>query len=128
MRFICLKYLEKSKWQRSSEEEKRVFLEEGLVFDNKLQESGHFFSNQALEIVGGSAALRYRNGQIDVSSGHSGDEFLGGFLFLEARDLNHAILLVANHPVVRIGAFEIHPVEIEERIKDRFEEWTHHEA
>jgi hypothetical protein len=38
-------------------------------------------------------------------------EQLGGILVLEARDLNHAIQLISQHPAVRYGTpFEIRPV------------------
>lgn len=110
MKFICLKYLDKVKWTQSSAEEKRAFLEDCLAYDSKLREAGHFFNEQTLDTVGGSVALRYRNGQIDASGARPGEEILGGLLFLEARDLNHAIVLVSQHPVVRSGAFEIHPI------------------
>jgi hypothetical protein len=36
---------------------------------------------------------------------------LGGILVLEARDLNHAIQLISNHPGLKGGPFEIRPVE-----------------
>ena len=48
-------------------------------------------------------------------------EQIGGLLFLEARDLNHAIALISKHPGVGMGPFEIRPVneEISALIKDR---------
>lgn len=36
-------------------------------------------------------------------------EQIGGILILEARDLNHAIQLMSNHPGVKAGPFEIRP-------------------
>jgi hypothetical protein len=36
---------------------------------------------------------------------------LGGILFLEARDLNHAITLMSRHSRIRAGAFEICPAD-----------------
>jgi hypothetical protein len=36
-------------------------------------------------------------------------EQIGGILFLEARDLNHAIELMSKHPGVNAGPFEIRP-------------------
>ena len=36
-------------------------------------------------------------------------EQLGGILILEARDLNHAIQLMSDHPGVKAGPFEIRP-------------------
>jgi len=38
-------------------------------------------------------------------------EQLGGLLVLEARDFNHAIELMSKHPRVKVGPFEIRPVE-----------------
>lgn len=38
-------------------------------------------------------------------------EQLGGILFLEARDLNHAIALMSKHPGVQFGPFEIRPAD-----------------
>ena len=36
-------------------------------------------------------------------------EQIGGILILEARDLNHAIQLMSQHPGVKAGPFEIRP-------------------
>jgi hypothetical protein len=38
-------------------------------------------------------------------------EQLGGFFILEARDMNHAISLVSEHPGLQVGPFEICPVD-----------------
>jgi hypothetical protein len=36
---------------------------------------------------------------------------VGGILMLEARDLNHAIQLLSEHPGVKAGPFEIQPTD-----------------
>ena len=36
-------------------------------------------------------------------------EQLGGILMLEARDINHAIQLMSQHPGLKIGSWEIRP-------------------
>ena len=49
-------------------------------------------------------------------------EQIGGILFLDAKDLNHAISLMSKHPGVRLGGpFEIRPAaaEINESIAER---------
>ena len=38
-------------------------------------------------------------------------EMLGGILFLEAEDLDHAVRIMSKHPGVRVGPFEIRPAE-----------------
>jgi hypothetical protein len=54
-----------------------------------------------------------KNGKVAVTDGPYVEtkEQLGGILVLEARDLNHAIQLISQHPAVRYGTpFEIRPV------------------
>jgi hypothetical protein len=36
---------------------------------------------------------------------------LGGLLILEAKDLNHAIQLISNHPGIKMGRWEIRPAQ-----------------
>jgi hypothetical protein len=38
-------------------------------------------------------------------------EAIGGILFLEARDMDHAVELMSKHPGVKIGPFEIRPAD-----------------
>jgi hypothetical protein len=55
--------------------------------------------------------LYWKNGKVAVTDGPYAEtkEQLGGILVLEARDLNHAIQLISQHPGVKIGPFEIRP-------------------
>jgi hypothetical protein len=57
--------------------------------------------------------LRWRNNKVVVTDGPYAEtkEQLGGWLVLEARDLNHAIQLMSKHPGVKAGPFEIRPIE-----------------
>jgi hypothetical protein len=57
--------------------------------------------------------LRYRNGKVSITDGPYAEtkEQLGGILILEATDLNQAVQLMSKHPGVRVGPFEIRPVE-----------------
>jgi hypothetical protein len=109
MRFVCLGYREESKWDAMSEEGRAAFLEECFAYDDELRRGGHFVAGAAFPDARNAATLRLRDGQAAVTDGpHARTrEPLGQVLFLEARDLNHAIQLVAKHPGVRVGAFEI---------------------
>ena len=54
----------------------------------------------------------WKNGKVAVTDGPYAEtkEQLGGILVLEARDLNHAIQLMSQHPGVKYGSlFEIRP-------------------
>ncbi len=115
MKFVCLGYIDETKWDEIPEVEQTVLMEECFSYDDELRRSGHFIGGEALQSFRSSATLRYQNGKVMVTDGPFAEtkEQLGGILFLEARDLNHAIQLISKHPGVRFGPFEIRPADVE---------------
>jgi hypothetical protein len=115
MKFICLGYMEESKWDEMSERSRTALMEACFAYDDELRRGGHFVGGEALQSTRNAATLRYRNGSVAVTDGPYAEtkEHLGGFLMLEARDLNHAIQLMSKHPGVRTGAFELRPIDEE---------------
>lgn len=115
MKFICLGYLEERQWDEMADTEQSAVMAECFAYDDELQRGGHFIGGEALQSVRNAATLRYRQGNVAVTDGPYAEtkEQLGGFLMLEARDLNHAIQLMSKHPGVRFGPFEIRPVDEE---------------
>jgi hypothetical protein len=115
MKFICLGYMEESKWDEMPERDRTALMDECFAYDDDLRRGGHFLGGEALQSVRNAATLRYRHGKVAVTDGPYAEtkEQLGGFLVLEARDLNHAIQLMSKHPGVRFGPFEIRPVDEE---------------
>ena len=59
--------------------------------------------------AGDASVLERRAGELIVSTARPEDRF--GFLFLEARDLNEAVRLLAGHPGLWWGRFEIRPLD-----------------
>jgi hypothetical protein len=115
MKFICLGYMDETKWDEMPKVEQTALMEECFAFDDELRRSGHFIGGEALQSIKNTTTLRYRNGAVAVTDGPFAEtkEQLGGILFLEARDLNHAIQIMSQHPGVRCGPFEIRPVDEE---------------
>ncbi|SIN83039.1 Uncharacterized conserved protein [Singulisphaera sp. GP187] len=115
MRFVCLGYLDEAKWGERSEAEQAAMIEDCFAYDDELRRGGHFLGGEALQSHRNGATLRSRDGDVVVTDGPFAEtkEQLGGILFLEARDLNHAILLMSKHPGIRHGAFEIRPADEE---------------
>jgi hypothetical protein len=123
VKFICLGYLDETQWNGLSKTEQTALMEDCFAYDDELRRGGHFIGGEALQSVQNAATLRYQNGQVIVTDGPYAEtkEHLGGILILEARDLNHAIQLMSQHPGVRSGPFEIRPVdeEINALVADR---------
>lgn len=111
MKFVCLGYIEESVWDNLPEDERQPLMEACFDYDDELRRGGHFLGGEALDTARHAVTLRPKNGTVDVSDGPYAEtkEMLGGILLLEARDMNHAIALMSQHPGVKSGPFEIRP-------------------
>ena len=111
MKYVCLGYIEPNKFESMSETDRNAMLDECFTYDDVLRKNGHFAGGEALQPANTAATLRWKNGKVTVTDGPYAEtkEFLGGILVLEARDLNHAIQLMSQHPGVKAGPFEIRP-------------------
>jgi hypothetical protein len=112
MKFVCFGYYDESKWEGLSEREQNTMMDECLAYDDVLRRDGHFVGGEGLDVARNAATLRWQNGKVVVTDGPYAEtkEVVGGILVLEARDLTHAVELMAKHPGVKTGPFEIRPV------------------
>jgi hypothetical protein len=115
MKFLCFGFHDETCWANMAEGDRKSFMESCFAYDDELRKGGHFLGGEALQPALDAATVRYRSGQIVVTDGPYTEtkEQIGGILFLEARDLNHAIQLMSRHPGVRAGGFEIRPANEE---------------
>lgn len=112
MKYICLGYLEEKFWDNMSGEEQKRFFDECLAYDDQLRKNRHFVSGEALQGIRTATTIRRKSGKVSITDGPFAEtkEQLGGIMVLEARDLNHAIQLMSQHPSVRMGGtWEIRP-------------------
>jgi hypothetical protein len=116
VRFICLGYLDESKWDALPEAEQNAMMQEFFNYDDVLRESGRFVGGESLQSALSAVTLRYRSGKVIVTDGPFAEtkEQLGGIFVLETRDRNEAIELMSQHPGLRLGGpFEIRPANEE---------------
>jgi hypothetical protein len=113
MKYVCLGYFEEKKWEALSESEQNALMDECFAYDDVLRKNGNFAGGEALQSPRNASTVRWKNGKATVTDGPYAEtkEQLGGILVLEARDLNHAIQLISKHPGVKVGPFEIRPVD-----------------
>jgi len=113
MKFICLGYIEEGKWDSLSAAEAGRMMEECFQYDDELRKGGHFLGGEALDSTQNAVTLRMKNGQAEVTDGPYAEtkEVLGGILLLEAENLEQAVALMAKHPGVKVGPFEIRPAD-----------------
>jgi hypothetical protein len=121
MKYICLGYIQPGKFENLTESERHAMLDECFGYDDNLRTNGHFAAGEALQPPGTAMTLYWKNGKVAVTDGPYAEtkEQLGGILVLEARDLNHAIQLISQHPGVKYGPWEIRPTaDLNEMIRE----------
>ena len=112
MKYICLGYYDKSKHDAMTEDERNAMLDECFEYDDYLRANGHAHLGEALQPAETALTVSWKNGKVATTDGPYAEtkEQLGGFGVLEARDMNHAVQLMAQHPVLKYGCiWEIRP-------------------
>lgn len=113
MKYLCMVFLDEKKLRAMSPAESQRLDDESLSYDETLRKSGHFVAAQALESVQDAKTLRLRNDKLSVTDGPFAEtnEQIGGFILIEARDLNEAMQLASKIPVIRLGGVEVRPIK-----------------
>jgi len=121
MKYVCLGYYDKGKHESMTEGEQHAMFDTCFEYDDHLRANGHWAGGEALQPPEGALTLHWTNGKVATTDGPYAEtkEVLGGILVLEARDMNHAVQLMAQHPALKYGSiFEIRPAaDLNELIK-----------
>jgi hypothetical protein len=112
MQYLCLVYAEEARLAAMPQREVDALIDETSANNQELRASGHLLLAQALEQVDGAVTVRVRDGRLSATDGPFAEttEQLGGFLLIEARDLNEAISIAGRIPSARLGSVEVRPV------------------
>jgi hypothetical protein len=112
MKYICFGYYDKDKFDGMSEDERNAMFDTCFEYDDYLRANGHWAGGEALQPAETALTLSRKNGKVVTTDGPYAEtkEQLGGLLVLEARDMNHAVQLISQHPALTYGnTFEIRP-------------------
>ena len=113
MKYLCLVYYDEARLDALSQSEHDALVSEALAYDEELRTSGHYIVSDALQSVQTATTLRVRNGKVATIDGPFAEtkEQLGGFILIDARDLNEAIRVASKIPPARLGCVEVRPVQ-----------------
>ena len=113
MKYLCMVFIEESKLEALSNVESQALTDRSLAYDDELRKSGHFLVAQALQSVRAAATVKVQNGKTLVTDGPFAEtkEQVGGFILIEAKDLQEAIQIAAKIPGVSLGGIEIRPIK-----------------
>src|ERR1700758_5502042 len=105
MKYLCMAIVDEKKLAAMPEAASQALTDESLAYDQTLKDRGHFIAAQALQPVSAATTVRLRNGKVSITDGPFAEtnEQIGGFILIEAHDLNEAIQIGSQIPVFRLG-------------------------
>ena len=113
MKYICLGYYDKGKFDGMTEAERNAMFDACFEYEDHLRANGHSAGGEALQPAETALTVYWKNGKVATTDGPYAEtkEQLGGIGVLEARDMNHALQLMSQHPALKYGTiWEIRPV------------------
>jgi hypothetical protein len=112
MKYLCLVFYDEKVRNALPDDESQALIDESRSFDEDMRRSGHLLTAFPLEEANSASTVRTRNGKVAVTDGPFAEtrEQIGGFVLLEASDLNQAIQLASRIPPARLGGVEVRPI------------------
>jgi hypothetical protein len=113
MKYLCMVFFDEKNLEALSSADSQALDDESLAYDQDLREAGHFVVAQALQSVESSTTVRIRSGKMFLTDGPFAEtnEQMGGFILIEAKDLNEAIHLASKIPSICLGGVEVRPIK-----------------
>src|SRR5258708_20286682 len=110
VKYVCLGYLEPGKFENMSESERNTVLDECFSYNDELRKNGHLVAEVALQPPETALTVYWKNGTVATTDGPYAEtkEQLGGIQIFEPRDLNHAITLISQPPVLTFNPRTLH--------------------
>ena len=112
MKYLCQVWFDGSQLDAMTKEEKDALDRNSLAYDRDLEASGHMIAAEALYSPQSAVTVRVRGGETSVTDGPfiETKEYLGGFILINAKDLNDAIRVAAGIPLAKLGSIEVRPI------------------
>jgi hypothetical protein len=112
MKYLCLVILDEREFEALSGSAAQALDDVSVEYADMLRQRQQMLAGHALESSQSATTVRVRAGKVSVTDGPFAEtnEQVGGFLLIEARDLNEAIQIAAKFPAAHLGGIEIRPV------------------
>ncbi|HSE02824.1 MAG TPA: YciI family protein [Methylomirabilota bacterium] len=114
MRFMLLMYRDEKWWDAKPEEERGAIRQQAVDVAEALRKRGIFLAGDPLLPTHTATTVRMRNGKTVTTDGPFAEtkEQLGGYSIVDVADLDAALAIATEHPLVRVGghSIEIRPI------------------
>jgi hypothetical protein len=112
VRYLCQVWIDGARLAALSRSEQLKLDRESMAYDEELRRSGHLILAQALQAPDSAVSIRFQESRLETTDGPFVEtkEHLGGFLYIDARDLNEAVRIASGAPIAHFGGIEVRPV------------------
>jgi hypothetical protein len=114
MKYLCQVWLDGARIDALASPEKEALDRDSLAYDRWLERNGHFVAAEALQSPSTAVTVRVRDGKASSTDGPfiETKEHLGGFILIEARDMDEAVRLAGGIPLARmeLASIEVRPI------------------
>jgi hypothetical protein len=109
MRYLLIVHVDRDLIGRLSPEEGRDLTRRCMDADDELRRSGHLVACGPVAEPETARIVRRRDGALSVTDGPYAEtkEHLGGFVLIEARDMEEAVEIASKSPMAAMGAVEV---------------------
>jgi hypothetical protein len=111
LNYLCMVHVDEGMMRALTPEQDREVTRKSLAYDEELKASGHYIAANALQGPETATIVRVRNGKVSMHDGPHVEtkEHLGGFILIDARDLNEALSIASKIPMANYGSVEVRP-------------------
>ncbi|HYC01401.1 MAG TPA: YciI family protein [Candidatus Limnocylindrales bacterium] len=116
MRYLLLAYGDEKKCKALTDEQMQALGRKCADLDERLKQTGRLVSSGSLSWD--ATTIRPKNGESVITDGPfiESHEIVGGFVIIEAHDMNEALQIAKLHPAATLGehlgwAVEVRPME-----------------
>jgi hypothetical protein len=118
MKYLCMIHYDEAVIDTMPARELEALVADSNAYDELLKQRGQLVVAHALQPVKAARVVQLRHGKPSHTDGPfvEAREQLGGFVLVEAQDLNAAIQIAAQIPMARYGAVEVRAIARIERV------------
>jgi hypothetical protein len=111
MKFMCLIYFDETSFAGFTEEDGRRLTDATIEEDNDLRRRGKLILGQPLAEPDTAVNVRVRDGKVLRTDGPFTEtkEWLGGFVLINAKDMEEAVAIAADSEIAKHCRTEIRP-------------------
>ena len=113
MRFLIMIHHDEDELDALPSGEMQALVDSALEWDDEMGRRGHYIVSDALQSSRTARTIRVRGGKVSTTDGPFAEtkEQLGGFILIEAKDMDEACALASRFPPARVGIIEVRPVQ-----------------